>query len=206
MKINIIDLGSGNVKSIQNTIEKLNVYAKCVSSVSDLDADLIILPGVGEAGSYMKRMRQKSFDKYIVNHVNSGGRVIGICLGFQIMTKYSEESGGVKGLGIINAVTKKIEKNQTHNGWEYIKFKKKKMKGQQFHSSQNLTKKYVLSGRVFYNHEYAVINNDKSAFSLPISNDYSKYTGMFVKDRIIGIQFHPEKSQITGKELFSMIL
>ena len=83
---------------------------------------------------------------------------------------------------------------------------KNDMKGQSFHSIEKLTRKRILNGRVFYNHEYGFLNSEKEAYSIPVSSSLSQYSGLLVKDNIIGIQFHPEKSQISGSQLISMIL
>ena len=80
MKVDIVDVGSGNVRSIKNWIEKCNVDARCVRRVDDLVSEVIILPGVGSAGPYMDRLRKNSFDSAIIEHVQGGGRLIGICL------------------------------------------------------------------------------------------------------------------------------
>lgn len=206
MKVDIVDLGSGNVRSIKNWIEKCNVDARLVHCVDDLASKVIILPGVGSAGSYMERLRKSSFDLAISDHVQSGGRLIGICLGFQIMASFSEEDGGIEGLSLIDAHVKRLENNMSHNEWEPFSFRKDQMNGQSFSSSEKLSRKTIINGRVFYNHEYGVINKDSQAFTIPISLKMHQYSGMFVKDKIIGIQFHPEKSQLTGLELISMML
>ena len=206
MKVDIVDVGSGNVRSIKNWIEKCNVDARCVRRVDDLVSEVIILPGVGSAGSYMDRLRKNSFDSAIIEHVQGGGRLIGICLGFQIMSSSSQEDGGIEGLSLIDAEVKRLENSASHNEWEPFAFRKDQMNGQSFSSSEKLSRKTILDGRVFYNHEYGVINNDPHAFTVPVSLKMNQYSGMFVKDKIIGIQFHPEKSQLTGLELISMIL
>ena len=84
--------------------------------------------------------------------------------------------------------------------------RKDMMNSQSFNSQYQLTQKKVLDGRVFYNHEYGVINQESGLFSVPVSNSLPQYSGLLVKDNIIGIQFHPEKSQVSGSELISMIL
>ena len=206
MKVDIIDVGSGNVRSIKNWIEKCNVDARCVRCVDDLVSEVIILPGVGSAGPYMDRLRKSSFDTAIIEHVQGGGRLIGICLGFQIMSSFSQEDGGIKGLSLIDAEVNRLENSVSHNDWEPFAFRKDQMDGQSFSSSEKLSRKTILDGRVFYNHEYGVINNDPHAFTVPVSLKMNQYSGMFVKDKIIGIQFHPEKSQLTGLDLISMIL
>ena len=206
MTVDIVDLGSGNTLAIKNWIEKSNVIARTVQNVNELHSEVLVLPGVGAAGSYMERLRENAFHTSILNHVRNGGRVIGICLGFQIMSSFSEEDGGVEGLGLIEAEVKRLSDKRSHNGWEPLLLRKDKMKKQTFNAKAKLSRKTVLKGRVFYNHEYGVINKDAKAFTVPVSPEFNQYAGLFVKDRIIGIQFHPEKSQLTGLELISMIL
>ena len=87
MSVDILDIGSGNIRSIKNWIEKANVSTRVVSEASDIKASLLILPGVGSAGSYMQRLKKGSYDQAILEHVDKGGRLLGICLGFQIFSK-----------------------------------------------------------------------------------------------------------------------
>ena len=206
MKVDILDIGSGNIRSVKHWIEKANISTRIVSKANEINSDLLILPGVGSAGSYMARLKVGQYDQAIIEHVEKGGRLLGICLGFQIMGNYSEEDGHIEGLGLIDAHTERLAENVSHNGWEPIYLRQNEMNNQSFNSQYKLTKKRTLNGRVFYNHEYGVINNEQTAFSLPVSDSLSKYSGLLVKDNIIGIQFHPEKSQISGSELISMIL
>lgn len=206
MTIEILDIGSGNIKSIQNWIERLNIPTRIVTKASDIKSKFIILPGVGSAGSYMERLRKSKFDKAILDHVNNDGRLLGICLGFQIMGHYSQEDNGVKGLGIVDCYTERLYNGSTHNGWEEFNFKRTDLKNQSFNSELKLTRKQNIHGRVFYNHEYGVVYNGYSAYNKVVSDEYSKYSSMIVQDNIIGIQFHPEKSQQTGLDIISMIL
>lgn len=206
MKVDILDIGSGNIRSIKNWIERENIATRIVSEANDISSSLLILPGVGSVGSYMERLKAGNFDQAVIEHADKGGRLLGICLGFQIMGNYSEEDNHIEGLGLIDTYTKRLEKNTSHNSWEPFSLRQNEMNGQSFHSQFKLTKKKILTGRVFYNHEYGVINNEPEAFSIPVSDSLSKYSGFLVKDNIIGIQFHPEKSQMSGSELISMIL
>jgi glutamine amidotransferase len=206
MKVDILDIGSGNISSIKNWIEKVNVPTRIVKNAQHIESDLLVLPGVGSAGSYMKRIKDGNYDVAIREHLANDGRLLGICLGFQIMTQYSEEDGGVNCLGLINGHVERIGADISHNGWEPLQFRANEMNEQSFHNQHKLTKKRVLNGRVFYNHEYGVVNKEHDSFSTPVSNRFLQYDGLFVKNKIIGIQFHPEKSQITGLDLISMIL
>lgn len=204
--VDIVDVGSGNVRSVRHWLERSNVATRTVGRVNDLSADVIVLPGVGAAGSYMDRLRKASFDKAIIEHVDNGGRLIGICLGFQIMASYSEEDGGVQGLGLLEAEVVRLPGGQSHNSWEPLKIRKDSMGLQTFNATEKLSRKKVLNGRVFYNHEYALINKCVDSFTVPISESLNSFSGLLIKNNIIGMQFHPEKSQSTGLQLISMIL
>lgn len=203
--VEILDIGSGNIRSIQNWIERVNVPTRIVNKATDIRSNFLILPGVGSAGSYMERMKKGDFDKAVTEHVTNGNRLLGICLGFQLMSAFSEEDGGVEGLGLLKGKVEKIDYN-THNGWEKFDLLKKELEKHPFNSELKLTRKQNIHGRVFFNHEYGFISQDKSSLNKTISYKYDKYSAMVVKDNIIGIQFHPEKSQLTGTELISMIL
>lgn len=206
MKVDILDIGSGNISSVKNWIETANVPVGVVSKATDVNSELLILPGVGSAGSYMKRLKEGDFDQAILEHLNKGRRLLGICLGFQIMASYTEEDGGVEGLNLIDAKVERLQNNTSHNEWERFYLRKDDMNKQSFNNKRSLSKKRILDGRVFYNHEYGLVNRDASVFSVPISPKLQKYSGLLVKDNLIGIQFHPEKSQVTGSSLISMVL
>jgi len=206
MVVDIIDIGSGNIRSIQNWIERVHIATRVVTKATDIESDFLILPGVGSAGSYMERLKKSAFDQAIHEHVQNNKRLLGICLGFQLMAESSEEDGGIEGLSLLKGQVKRLDKEISHNGWEQFNFKKEELASQSFHSMCKLTRKKRLNGRVFFNHEYGYLNQDEQSFSKPISEKYPNHSSMIVKDKIIGMQFHPEKSQFTGLELISMIL
>lgn len=206
MSVDIIDVGSGNIRSIKNWLERVNVRANVINKPADITSNLLLLPGVGSAGSYMKRMQLTGFDQAVLEHVTSGRRLLGICLGFQIMAEFSEEDGGVKCLGLLKGKVEKLTVTSSHNGWEAFRFYRRELAEQSFHSERALSRKQKVDGRVFFNHEYGFINADQQSFNKEISANYSQYSSMVVKGNIIGIQFHPEKSQKAGLELISMIL
>jgi glutamine amidotransferase len=206
MKVDILDIGSGNIRSVKNWIEKSNISTRVVTKPEDIQSEMLILPGVGSAGSYMKRMRAGSFDEAIKEHVNRGQRLMGICLGFQLLMEYSEEDGHIDGLGLLRGHVERLSGSISNNGWEQLSFHRHEMNGQNFGSKYHLTQKRIFNGRVFYNHEYGVISRDNEAYTLPVSDKMKQYSGLLIKDNIIGIQFHPEKSQVSGTDLINMIL
>ena len=109
-------------------------------------------------------------------------------------------------MGLINGEVEKLKMINSNNGWKKFYFNKNKIQNKYFRSQAKLTKKFIIDGRVFYNHEYGVKSYDSSSISIPISKELNIYSGFYLKKNILGIQFHPEKSQNTGLELIKMIL
>ena len=203
MKVDIIDIGVGNISSVQNGLEKSNIPSTIVKIPKNLSSNLIILPGVGSAKIYDKNLRDKKFDIAIKKHLASGGRLVGICLGYQILFDFLEEDGGVKGLGILKGKVERIITLKSHTGWENFKFRKDQLSKIWIGKKFSKSKKQILKGRVFYNHNYGVVSKGKDILNFKIPNfDYCSYS---VSKQIVGFQFHPEKSQITGQTLIEMI-
>ena len=155
--IDIIDVGSGNIRSIKNWIEKVNIPTRVVDRADDIKGELLIIPGVGSAGSYMSRIRSGGFDKAILEHVDSGGRLLGVCLGLQIMGSFSSEDGGVKCLNLLDGHVEKLSDNASHNGWAEIAFRRNKLNGQSLNNKFGISRKNILKGRVFYNNSKLII-------------------------------------------------
>ena len=82
---------------------------KIVSEPDSITSRTLLLPGVGSARLFMKNIRAKQFDSAIQEHVLKGNKLIGICLGFQVLTEFSEEDGGTKCLGLIKTNTIRLE-------------------------------------------------------------------------------------------------
>jgi|TARA_B110000261_G_scaffold143756_1_gene165979 imidazole glycerol-phosphate synthase subunit HisH len=206
MTIDIIDIQGGNVQSIRNWAQRLDIRTRVIKNPNELKSKFIVLPGVGSIGPYMDRLKNSNFDQAIIDHLNNGHRLLGICLGLQIMGSHSREDGGVECLGLINGYTERLKVGFSHNGWEKFSLDKNNLKSQSLNSKMKLTRKKITKGRVFFNHEYGFINEDEGTFSLPISQNLDKYSSIIIKGNIIGVQFHPEKSQQTGLDLLSLIL
>mgnify|MGYP003970718669 CR=1 FL=1 len=197
--INIIDVGLGNIRSIEHWLNRCNVFSRRVSIVSQFTDDAIIIPGVSSAGEFMRRLINTGLDQEIINRSISGQKIIGICLGFQILTNYSEEDYGVECLGLLNGQSIYLDNNETHNGWEKLSIDLRKVG-----DIANIKKrrKKIIDGRVYYNHELKVELDDK-CFSNQLE---SGITAFAFKNNIFGFQFHPEKSQETGRALIKAVL
>jgi len=195
-KIVIVDYGLGNIRSIKHKLEKYNYTVSLSNKANEIEsAGLLILPGVGNFKVGMENIQTLDLIKCLNNAVfKKKTPIIGICLGMQLMTSFSEE-GGCAGLNWVNARTKKFffedSKFKIPNvGWRNIKL----MKANSYFNN-------IPKDKMFYfTHSYYVDCKEKEDV---IAQSYygHKFTSVFQKDNIFGVQFHPEKSHHSGAQL-----
>lgn len=191
MKLVIIDYGAGNIKSIQFAFKRLGVDAILSSNIEEIKgADKIIFPGVGEASSAMKMLKESGLDIIIPTLKQP---VLGICLGMQLMCNQTEE-GNTQGLGIFDVTVKKFSKDVKvpQMGWNTIT-------NLQSDLFEGLTDKDYM----YLVHSYYAEQNDSSIATT--AYDIS-YASALQKDNFYGVQFHPEKSGSKGSKILENFL
>ena len=192
-QILIIDHGSGNLQSIVNALDYLNISNKITNNPKDIQFfDKIILPGVGSFDYAMKNLNQMSFAETIIDHIKSKKIILlGICLGMQLLYDFSEEDGGVKGLGLISGSVSKIKTNKDirvpNIGWRKILYS----------NSSILLKGLEVDPIFYFVHSYACKTLDDKVVtgSLNYGNNFDV---IIESENVFGTQFHPEKSQTAG--------
>lgn len=191
MKIVIIDYGAGNIQSIKFAIKRLGYEAVLSKDAGEIsNADKVIFPGVGEAGSAMKMLRSTGLDKLIPTLKQP---VLGICLGMQLMCKSSEE-GNTQGLGIFDVKVVKFndELKVPQIGWNQI-----------FNLESPLFKSINENEYVYLVHSYYVPECEETI----AKTEYGvEYTSAIKKDNFYGVQFHPEKSSDAGAKILENFL
>ena len=194
-RVSIIDYGSGNWRSIQNSFKRIGCSCKVYRDErSLLESDLLVLPGVGAFKPAMKSIKEKRIDKIIFNHVEKGKTLLGICLGMQLLGISSSENGETRGLGLINSKVTSIGNQEWHIGWNTIELIKK---DKLFISSNN--KDY------YFNHSYAYQDDGDHVLSITKFKDI-EFASIIRSKNVIGVQFHPEKSQDSGDSLLHSII
>ena len=191
IKVCVLDYGSGNVASVYNLIKFLN-FDCVISNEGNVikNSTHLILPGVGAFGSSMEKIKKKIPIKVLENEVLKKNKpFLGICVGMQVLTESSEEFGQHVGLGWIRGKVQKLKsKILPHIGWNEIIIKK---------DSKIFTGLKEHSDFYFVNSFYCNLN-DKNLVIAETKYD-EVFCSVFQKENIIGVQFHPEKSQKTGR-------
>jgi glutamine amidotransferase len=187
----LLDYGSGNIRSVYNLIKFLGY--NCQISNNDQvikNSSHIILPGVGAYEAAMKKIKNKISIKNLENEIFIKKKFfLGICVGMQIMSEKSSEFGNCQGLGWIKGEVKKIKsKILPHIGWNEIIIKKN---SQIINNIDNKTDFY------FVNSYHFDVEDNKLIIA---KTKYGEsFCSILQKDNIFGAQFHPEKSQESGK-------
>ena len=189
--IAIIDFGSGNLMSVKNALDYLNVDGR-ITDMSDeiAKAEKLILPGDGSFGFMMEELRKKGLINPIKEFISSGRPFLGICLGLQALFEESEESLGVKGLSVFKGKVVKFKKGKVPQiGWNKIICKKNA-------SSRSI----FFDSYMYFVNSYYAAPEDRSIIAA-MTDYYGNFTSAVSFKNITAVQFHPEKSGNFGLEL-----
>ncbi|MEK6781250.1 MAG: imidazole glycerol phosphate synthase subunit HisH [Bacteroidota bacterium] len=192
MKVAVIKYNAGNIRSVSFALERLSINFLITDDLEEISiADKVIFPGVGEARSTMKYLNERNLDKLIINLKQP---VLGICLGMQLMCKYSEEND-TKCLGIFDETVKlfkpTLEMKVPHMGWN------------QLQSVNGWLDRSLENQHAYFVHSYYVpVNINTSA-----TTDYlTPFSAAMRKDNFYTVQFHPEKSAAVGEKVLKCFL
>ena len=198
-KVIILDYGLGNYESLKAAFSNLNCDINISNLKSELKkSDLIILPGVGTFPEAIKNLKKLRLDKFLKKLSTRGKKILGICLGMQLLTYSSDELVFTEGLKIIKGKFKCMKK---HNiGWSKL--------------DNNISNKYcstnvsdIIKDKYFYHvHSYYSDIKDKNSILSFSFNNKFKFPSAICYKNIYGFQFHPEKSGINGQNLLMNIL
>ncbi len=199
--IAIIDYGVGNTHSVKEAIECLNYDVIISNDPAKLDkADALILPGVGAFKTAMSNLKKRDLIVPLNEMVLEQKKpLLGICLGMQLFADESEENGIHQGLGWISGSVKRIEDclnlRVPHVGWNDIEVTNESPLFDRLQNRKNF----------YFDHSYHFICFDDKTVSAKVN--YGKgLVAAVKKNNIHGVQFHPEKSQITGLRLLKGFL
>ena len=188
--IAIIDYDAGNVKSVEKALQALNQEVIITNDKKILlEADKVILPGVGAFGDAMEKLQSYGLVEVIHELVEMKKPFLGICLGLQLMFDESEESPGVKGLGLLKGKIVRFPQSELkvpQIGWNSLEFPK-----------DSVLFKGINTGEyVYFVHSYYLKAEEDIVAA---TTEYGVTVHAAVeKDNIFACQFHPEKSSVVG--------
>ena len=193
--IAIVDYDAGNIKSVEKALVSLGQDV-CVTRERDviLQAEKVILPGVGSFGDAMERIRSFHLEDVIKEVIYNKSPFLGICLGLQLLFERSDESPGVKGLSILEGEVVRIPAGEglkiPHIGWNSLEYPNK----------GRLYKGIEQGAYVYFVHSYYLRTKDKSIVTA--TTEYGTLIEASVeKDNVFACQFHPEKSSEVGLKI-----
>lgn len=195
--IAVIDYDAGNIRSVENALQALGEDVDITRDGKRiLAADKVILPGVGSFGDAMQKIRSYGLEEVIHEVVRQRTPFLGICLGLQLLFEESEESKGVRGLGILPGEIRRIPDAQglkvPHIGWNSLRYP----------NSGRLFAGLAEECYVYFVHSYYLKAAEESMVTA--STQYGTLIHAAVeKDNIFACQFHPEKSSAVGRTILS---
>jgi len=187
--IAIVDCGIGNLSSVKNAFDYLKAESMIVGTPDAiLDAERIVLPGVGAFGFMMQNLREKGIAEPIRNSIASGKPFLGICLGMQALFERSEEAPRVKGLNLLKGSVRRIpgRVRLPQMGWNSISMTR----------ASALLKGIRNGERFYFANSYACFPEEDVITAVC---DYGgEFAAVVEKGNFFGVQFHPEKSGEAG--------
>lgn len=193
MSIAIIDYGVGNLRSVEKAFTSQDIEAVVTSDEKILrSADKLVLPGVGAFKACMDGLKARGFDELVLDAAKAGKPIIGLCVGLQMMFDEGHEFGVHKGLGLMpGRVVKFPEKLRVpHIGWNQVEFKR----------DHKVFTDLPSQTFFYFVHSFYVESADPNC--VLGETDYGmRYASICGRDNIVGVQFHPEKSQTAGLKL-----
>jgi imidazole glycerol-phosphate synthase subunit HisH len=186
--IAVIDYGAGNLRSIRRALESAGATV-VVTDDPDLvvHADAVVLPGVGNAGHSVERIRQMGMDRAMYRAVDAGKPFLGICVGMQVLFEDQEE-GGVPGLGLLPGRVRSLTGpvKVPHIGWNRSRVVRGGPAGEP-------------GDEHFYYFVHSYVAEPADAADIAATAHYGEeFASVVVRDNVWGTQFHPEKSGTDG--------
>ncbi|MDO4953023.1 MAG: imidazole glycerol phosphate synthase subunit HisH [Synergistaceae bacterium] len=192
--LGVIDYGAGNLRSVVNALEFLQVQNKIVSNINEIKAcSSLILPGVGAFGAALDELEKRGL-KEIVAEAAAEKPFLGICLGMQLLFEESEEAPGRKGLGVLKGCVRRFPSGMglkiPHMGWNSLSI----------NSSSKLFADTPQNSYVYFVHSFYCSAEERSDVAAVCSYGLA-FDAAVEKKNLFGCQFHPEKSGNTGLAL-----
>ena len=205
----VIDYGMGNLHSVAKALEKVAGNTRVLVTADPgevMRADRVVLPGVGAIRDCMGEIRRLGFDQTVREIVASGKPLLGVCVGMQALMQHSVENGGTDCLGIFAGRVEYFGDN-LHDPVSGERLKVPHMGWNQAHqtTSHPLWQNIPQDSRFYFVHSYYVQPEDTTITAS--SSEYGlSFSSAVTHENVFATQFHPEKSQHAGLQLYANFL
>jgi imidazole glycerol-phosphate synthase subunit HisH len=198
LNVAVVDYDAGNTLSVTRALKKVGAQVNLTPDPEEVaGADAVVLPGVGAFGDCMRKLRERGMDEACLEVFRSGKPFLGVCVALQVFFEASEESPGVKGLGIFTGEVLKFDIGDLkvpHMGWNDLDL---------------ICPHPVLDGldgeAFYFVHSYYP-KPEEPADLLGISDYGGRFCAAASRENLAAVQFHPEKSSLAGLRLYENFL
>jgi len=207
VEVTVIDYGFGNVRSVVNALETVAFIPKISSDPEEVvRSPYLLLPGVGAFGPAMESLADRGLDEAITHAVSQGSRLLGICLGMQLLLDSSEEFGFCKGLGLIKGQVKPLvqpsevspSKRATHIAWGAVTPRNEGHLSDWFQATAH---------QYYFVHSFSAHPEPEVANTIAGTATYlqESFVAAVEDTNVLGVQFHPERSGKAGLNLLAKV-
>lgn len=191
--IGVVDLDMGNLRSVANGCAAAGCDTKLVRAASDLDGCThLVLPGVGAFKTAIDHLDAQGLRAPLLAWAAEGKPLLGICLGMQLLASRGDEGGGADGLGLVPGRVVRIDPSKVpaipHVGWNEARQLRK----------HPVFERVKPAADFYYVHSYHLVADAPEDVLATCEYGGSDYTSVVARGSVVGMQFHPEKSQASG--------
>jgi imidazole glycerol-phosphate synthase subunit HisH len=198
LDVAVVDYDAGNTLSVTRALMKVGAQVNLTPDPEEVaDADAVVLPGVGAFGDCMRKLRERGMDEACLEVFRGGKPFLGVCVALQVFFEGSEESPGVRGLGIFPGEVVRFEVRELkvpHMGWNDL----------------DLVRSHPvldgLDGEAFYFVHSYYPKPETPADLLGVSDYGGRFCAAAGRENLAAVQFHPEKSSLAGLRLYENFL
>jgi glutamine amidotransferase len=192
--VGIIDYGMGNHASVTHSLRDLGFRVQVSAEIEVLNGtDVLLLPGVGAFPAAMQALHQRNLVGYLQEQAGAQRPILGICLGMQLLASASNEHEYTAGLDLIPGEIVAFSDRGWHIGWNTLE------------CVQHDPLLQPSDGQAFYfNHSF--LYQGPTEYQLATANHSSAFAAVIRRGSVVGLQFHPEKSQAAGKMLLKNLI
>jgi imidazole glycerol-phosphate synthase subunit HisH len=192
-RVAIIDYGVGNLRSVEKAFQAAGCEAVVTGNAREIrEADKLVLPGVGAFRACMSALAERGFDRVVLDRVDEGTPLLGVCVGMQMLFEASDEFGTTKGLGLLKGQVRRFEGEVLvpQVGWNQVETQR----------NAPILESVPDKSFFYFVHSYFCDATDPEDV-IGITEYDGNYPSVVGRENVYGVQFHPEKSQTAGLAL-----